>query len=445
MRSARGGGKSWAVRAKIKLLALNYAGIKMLLVRQTYPELLNNHINILVADLNGIAKYNRSDKMFTFFNGSTLKCGYCSCDSDLTQYQGSEYHVLFLDEATNLSEYQMKIITACMRGTESFPRRCYFTCNPSGQGMQYIKRLFIDRKFKDGEDPNDFQFIQSLVTDNFALMEAQPDYINQLKALPSKLRAGWLEGRWDCLEGMFFEEWQDDEAHYQDHMGSHVIEPFEIPADWKVYRAMDWGYSRPFSILYGFVSPDDIIYIGLEIYGCTGEPNVGLKWTPDKVFSEVHKFEQEHRWLKGKQIIGVADPAMWNAEYGESIAETASKHQVFFSKGDHERLAGWLQVHYRLAMDENQKSKLYVFKNCKDLIRCFPLQMYDPHKPEDLDSDLEDHCLDSLRYMLMSRPIKPAMTVPYDPYNETPMAQYLNIPKEDLIKRPKRQRMEIIK
>ena len=41
---ARGGGKSWSVRTKAKLLALNYGGIKILIVRRTFPELVNNQI-----------------------------------------------------------------------------------------------------------------------------------------------------------------------------------------------------------------------------------------------------------------------------------------------------------------------------------------------------------------------------------------------------------------
>ena len=55
---ARGGGKSWSVRTKAKLLALRYAGIRILIVRRTYPELINNHINILRVELLEIAKYN---------------------------------------------------------------------------------------------------------------------------------------------------------------------------------------------------------------------------------------------------------------------------------------------------------------------------------------------------------------------------------------------------
>ena len=36
---ARGGGKSWAVRAKASLLALNYPNCRILIVRRTLPEL----------------------------------------------------------------------------------------------------------------------------------------------------------------------------------------------------------------------------------------------------------------------------------------------------------------------------------------------------------------------------------------------------------------------
>ena len=101
---ARGGGKSWCVRDKAKRLSLRYAGIKILIVRRTFPELVNNHINQLRGELHGIARYNKTEKVFTFPNGSTIKFGYCATDGDLDQYQGAEYDVIFLDEATQLQE-----------------------------------------------------------------------------------------------------------------------------------------------------------------------------------------------------------------------------------------------------------------------------------------------------------------------------------------------------
>ena len=441
---ARGGGKSWAVRTKAKLLSLRYPGIRILIVRRTYPELINNHINILRKELLGIAKYNDKDKVLKFINGSTINFTYCDNDKDLDRLQGVEYDVIFLDEATQLSEFQMKTITACLRGVNDFPKRVYYTCNPGGQGHGYIKRIFIDRRYDDGERAEDYTFIQSLVTDNKVLMESQPDYLKQLEALPPKLREAWLYGNWDIFEGQFFEDFIDKPEHYQDRAWTNVIDPFNIPDGWKIYRSFDWGYARPFSCGWWAVDYDGVVYRILELYGCTKEPNTGLKWTPAQVFSEIHKIETEHQWLKGKHIQGVADPAIWDAEFGESIADVAAKHQVFFSKGDHQRIPGWMQVHYRLAFDENGFPMMYVFKNCKAFIRTIPLLQYDDRKVEDLDTEGEDHVADEVRYFLMSRPIKPRIKHQPDGYEQNPLNIFLDISKDDLIKAAKRPRLEII-
>ena len=441
---ARGGGKSWSVRTKAKLLACRYKGIKILIVRRTYPELINNHINPLNEELYGIARYNKSEKVFTFNNKSTIKFGYCNNDRDLEQYQGAEYDVIFLDEATQLQEMWIRKITACVRGVNDFPKRIYYTCNPGGASHGYIKRLFIDHRYEDGEVAEDYTFIQSLVTDNKVLMESQPDYIKQLEALPPKLRKAWLEGDWDIFEGQFFEDFMDKPDHYTDRQWTHVIDPFEIPESWKIYRSFDWGYNKPFSCGWWAVDYDGVVYRILELYGCTKTPNEGVKWTPDKVFSEIHRIETEHRWLKGKQIHGIADPAIWDAETGESLAERAAKHQVFFTPGDNKRIPGWMQVHYRFAFDENGFPMMYVFSNCKAFIRTIPLLQYDEHKPEDLDTEGEDHCADEVRYFCMSRPIKPRMSPKPDEYANNPLNIFLDIPKENIRTVSRRPRMEII-
>lgn len=441
---ARGGGKSWAVRTKAKLLAMRYRGIKILIVRRSYPELINNHINYLKTELHGIAKYNKQEKVFNFPNGSIIKAGYLGSDDDLLQYQGSEWDIIFLDEAGQLSEFQMKTMMATLRGVNGYPKRAYFTMNPGGQGMGFLKRIFITKRYEDGEDESEYQFIQSLVTDNKVLMETQPDYIRQLEALPPKLRDAWLYGSWDVYEGQFFEEFADRPEYYEEHTYTHVIKPFEIPDGWQIYRSFDWGYNHPFSCGWWAVDYDGVAYRILELYGCTKTPNEGVKWTPDKVFSEIHTIETTHRWLKGKNIIGIADPAIWNAETGESIADRAAKHGVYFSKGDHERVNGWMQVHYRLAFDENGYAMMYIFENCKAFIRTMPLLMYDDHRPEDLDTDGEDHVADEVRYFCMSRPITPRMAPADDHYTQSPIYQYLDVKKEDLSPRRARGKMEII-
>ena len=244
---ARGGGKSWAVRAKAKLLALRYPGIRLLLVRRTYQELEANHIRFLRQELAGLAEYRATARQFVFPNGSVLDFGYCAADGDMDRYQGAEYDVIFLDEATQLKEEWLRQFAACLRGVNEFPKRLYYTCNPGGPGHSYIKRLFIDRRFQAGENPDDYVFIPAKVTDNRALLKKQPDYLRQLEALPRRLRDAWLEGKWDVFQGQVFQEFTNDPAHYQDRRFTHVIAPFDIPREWPVYRSYDFGYAKPFS------------------------------------------------------------------------------------------------------------------------------------------------------------------------------------------------------
>lgn len=426
---ARGGGKSWAVRAKAVLLAHKYPGIKIMIVRKTYPELQENHILPLCELLrchspnrkDRIASYNDSKKHITFPNGSRILFRYCDNDKDTARFQGTEVDILFIDEATHQSEARFDKLKVCVRGVNTFPKRVYLTCNPGGEGHAWVKRLFIDKVYKKGEKPEEYTFIQSLVTDNKALMERDPDYMDQLLALPPKLRDAWLYGRWDIFEGQFFEEFRDapDEAKaaelgvsgeqlIREHRWTHVIEPFYPPARWTIYRSYDWGYGKPFSCAWYAVSPDDVAYRILELYGMKKDsPNEGVKWTNEQQFSEIARIEREHPWLRGREILGVADPSIWDGSRGKSAAQVAKEHGVYFKPGVNDRVPGWMQIHYRLHFDEEGRCKLYFFKNCEAIIRTMPLMMYDEHVPEDLDSDLEDHACDELRYFCMMRPIAP--------------------------------------
>lgn len=197
--------------------------------------------------------------------------------------------------------------------------------------------------------------------------------------------------------------------HYQDRQWTHVIEPFAPDKGWTVCRSYDFGYGKPFSCAWWAVDYDGVIYRILELYGCTRMPNEGVKWTPDRQFAEIRRIETEHPWLKGREITGVADPAIWDASRGESVAQTAARYGVYFTPGDNERIAGWMQCHYRLQFDENGYPRMYVFKNCKAFIRTVPLMLYSQTRPEDLDTAMEDHVCDEWRYFCMSRPVKPMM------------------------------------
>ena len=74
---ARGGGKSWAMRRKAVLLALNYPDLNILILRRTLPELRVNIVEPLMKELYGFAEYNVTERVFRFPNGSKIRMGFC--------------------------------------------------------------------------------------------------------------------------------------------------------------------------------------------------------------------------------------------------------------------------------------------------------------------------------------------------------------------------------
>ena len=428
---ARGGGKSWAIRTKAKLLALRWPGIKIMIVRQTYPELEANHIKELRKELKcdnpdkkqRIASYNDAKKEMHFFNGSEILFRYCSCERDLGRFQGTQVDVLFVDESTQMEWSWIIEIDACVRGVNDFPKRTYLTCNPGGRSHSEHKRIFIDKRFHEREDGSKWVFIPARVTDNHALMKADPDYIRTLEALPEHKRKMWLEGEWDVFEGQFFEDLRlspdeklcaaagitEEEARQQRRF-VHVIEPFKIPRGWNIFRSYDYGYNKPFSCAWWAVDYDGVMYRILELYGWDGEPDHGCRWTPETQFAKIAELERTHPMLAGRRINdGVADPAIWDASRGESIAETAARYGIYFDKGDNKRLPGWMQCHNRLQFDENGYPRCYIFSTCAAFIRTIPSLLFCKTNPEDLDTTMEDHVADEWRYACMSRPVAPIL------------------------------------
>ena len=405
---ARGGGKSWAMRRKMVLLAIRYRGLRLLLLRRTLSELRENHLLVLQSELLSFAEYKKEERSFLFPNGSRLTLGYCDSDSDVLQYQGAEYDVIGFEEATHFKEEWMVFISTSLRTTKGeFRPRIYYTCNPGGVGHAYIKRLFIDRIFREGESPDDYLFIPARVYDNSVLMQADPDYVKRLQALPEQKRRAHLEGDWNVYEGQVFEEMVNAPAHYEDRIHTHVIAAFTPPAEWQRYRSFDFGYAKPFSVGWWVKDGDGRLYRILELYGCArGEANVGVRWSPEQIFREIARIEREHPYLAGQHVVGVADPAIWDASRGEAIADTAERCGVYFERGDNRRLAGWMQLHDRLSFDAKGIHMLYVFENCRDFLRTLPMLQYSRTAPEDVDTEQEDHIADETRYLCMMVPMR---------------------------------------
>ena len=408
---AAGGGKSYGQLVDAFIYALKYQGSKQLILRRTFPELERSLIlTSLALYPRELGRYNSTSKKWNFKNGSIIEFGYCDAEKDVYRYQGAEYDTIRFDELTHFTENQYSYLISRIRGVNDFPKQIKSSTNPGGVGHAWVKSRFIDGREADkihvDENDRSFIFIPSKVEDNSFLIASDPNYIKRLEQLPEKERKALLYGDWDIFEGQVFSEWRNDTYGYETRRNTHVIKPFKIPKEWRRYRAFDFGYSKPFAVSWFAVDYDGRAYNYRELYGCTGEPDTGIKWTAPQIAEKIREIEDKEE--KGNNIIGIADPAIWNSTGSNdgSIAEMMERCGVFFEKGNNERLAGKMQVHYRLAFDDEGLPMIYFFENCRNMIRTLPILQYDPIRPEDVDTKQEDHLYDALKYFLMTNPIK---------------------------------------
>ncbi len=459
---AAGGGKSDA----LVMEATRQVGIphyKGLILRKTFPqlaELIEKSLTYYPRAFPG-SRYNASEHVWHFPSGAKIIFGSMHHVKDKLNYQGKAYDFIAFDELTHFT-YEEYVYLLSRNRPNGPGTRCYMRCtaNPGGIGHGWVKERFITAAEpmktiwekviveEPGKAPEvrykSRVFVPSSVFDNKILLSNDPAYLTRLASLPEAERKALLYGDWDSYSGQYFTEWRDNPEHYSDRRFTHVIEPFEIPSGWRIYRSFDWGYNKPFSCGWWAVDYDGVAYRILELYGCTQTPNTGVRWTSQQVFSEIHRIECEHRWLKGKQITGVADPAIFASDGGESISEAANRCGVYFTPGDHQRIPGWMQMHHRLCFDENGYAMMYIFKNCKAFIRTVPALIYDERKVEDLDTEGEDHVADEARYFCMMRPIKPRRPAAVDSYASDPRRLFLDIDKRDITAAKIPPRMEII-
>jgi phage terminase large subunit len=383
---ARGGGKSWALRRKLILMSLRYPGLRTMILRRSYSQLRENHILPLQSEIGKLAQYSETAKTFVFPNGSRIRMGYCATESDVLQYQGQEYDIIAIDEATQLTEYQFQTLKACIRGVNAYPKRMYLTCNPGGVGHAWVKRLFVDRQYRAGEDPDEYAFISAKVYDNAILCERDTAYVQQLQSLPEKLRRAWLDGEWDLFEGQFFSEFRRD---------VHTVMPYEIPTSYPRFCAMDYGFDM-LCVLWLAVSPVGTLTVYREL--CV--PNLTLSQAADAIAKA----------CQGEALAYlVASPDLWNRrqDSGVSGVEILSRNRALppLLCADDRRVIGWRTLREYLQYDELTPPRLQIFSSCTELIRCLPALLFDRHNAEDASSSPHavTHAPEALRYAVMSR------------------------------------------
>jgi hypothetical protein len=442
---AAGGGKSYLMRQAAIAWCAEIPGLQVYLFRRVFDDLVKNHMEgphgfrALLAGWEKCGFVSIIDDEIRFWNGSKIYLCHCQLEKHRFKYQGAEIHVLLVDELTHFTEkiyrflrqrVRMVGITLPEKYRGTFPR---IICgsNPGGVGHQWVKTTFIDgcvpmtvTRTVPSEGGMLRQFIPALLEDNPSMAEDDPEYEFRLAGLGSEsLVRAMRYGDWDIIEGAFFDTFRKDR---------HVVKPFAIPAHWLKFRAGDWGSAKPFSFGWYAVASEDYIATGIngagvhiprgalvryrEWYGIAlGKDgkwiaNQGLKMTAEEVGTGVRSKDGE-----GPIAYGVLDPAAFAQNGGPSIAERimrglAGNDGATFRAADNKRvggrgaMGGWDQLRARLNGDGDGRPMLFFFDTCVHAIRTIPALQHDEANPEDLNTDMEDHAGDEVRYACMSRP-----------------------------------------
>lgn len=443
------GGKSYLLRVVAILYCLQVPGLQVYLFRRTHPDLISNHMigsgsfPELLGPLVAAGQCKIIKNEIAFDNGSKIHLCHCQYEKDVLKYQGSEIHVLLMDELTHFTEYIYRFLRNRVRlgglqVPDDLKGKLPFilsASNPGSLGHAWVKTAFVNfaapmeiKRASDGEGGMLRQYIPARLDDNPTGMKNDPGYVKRLEGLGNEsLVKAMRDGDWDIVAGAAFEKLSRIK---------HMIRPFEIPKYFTKFTCLDWGTAKPYSIGWYCVCDDDLILKARddfperliakgsiiryrELYGWGGQPDVG---TREESWQVARKMVE----LEGPQKIDyrIADSAMWAEHDGPSAAERFQNELALvqkvhtkdpidrpnpsaMEKSRKDRVANYLEIRNRIANAyEDGLPSFYVTSNCDHFWRTVPELQLDERDPEKgWDTDQEDHVADEVGYALVSRPI----------------------------------------
>lgn len=408
---AAGGGKSDWLCWHMYQLSTRHKGHSTLALRRTFPQLKDSLIRRSLEKFvdPDVCNYVVGEREWRFKEtGSTIRFGFCDTEEDVRHYLSTEYDLIAFEELTEFTQRQYMLVrsrnrtTAAKRARGIRPHTISAT-NPGQVGHVWVKDRFVEPTGY-GQHPSTqiveafgkkkevtVAFVPAKVTDNPSI---DPDYVFNLAALPETEKRQYLYGDWDVFEGQFFTEYDRD---------THVIDPFPIPESWPKFRAIDYGTAKPWCCLWLAFDNDGNCYVYRELYGPDltaseqAKAAVAASFTVDPE-TGVRRPEKIHSTL--------ADPSIWSRQgHGVSIAQMYRDSGLTAKKAKNARRDGWSRVRDYFRGDGTGEGGPFmrIFSTCENLARTIPIQMHDKKDPEDLNTKLEDHALDALRYGLMAR------------------------------------------
>ncbi len=404
----------------------------------------------------------KGDLKWVWPTGEELWFRVMKTEEDYWNYHGHEFPFIGWNELTkhaNSSMYDMAMSLnrssfipqlhsplnrdGSVRLLPEIPLVVFSTTNPYGVGHNWVKHRFIDpappgkliKITREVFNPRTQQ--REMITKTQVRLFGSykenkylaPEYVLELESItdPNK-RAAWLWGDWDITSGgMFDDVWSS---------AYNIVEPFNVPNEWRIFRSFDWGSSKPFSVGWWCESDGgdlllangkwkstvkgDLFRIG-EWYGWNGVPNTGIRMLATKIAEGIVERELK-MGIHGRVKPGPADNSINDDMEGTSIAtEMAKRVKVRgkeykgvtwtpSNKSPGSRKNGWELMRvaiYNAQPDASGGPReypgLFVVRTCQDgFIRTIPTLPRDKKDPDDVDTNAEDHVADEARYVILS-------------------------------------------
>lgn len=390
---ARGGGKSHTILAQMLLDdARRIPGFKGLYLRKIGKQAREQFDDLRRRMLGKVPhEFNRSSGVVNLWNDSRIFIGHFQNESDIDNYLGIEYDEIAIEEATTLSLAKYRALRDSNRTSKTGWRpRIYNSTNPGGLGHAWYRQKFI-LPYRSGTETLT-RFIPATIDDNRLI---DPDYKRKLEENTGwKLRA-YRYGDWDIAAGQFFSTFRHD---------THVIKPFAIPAEWRKWAAMDYGYTHPTVAGVAAQDGDGNIYVmGMHSQS---------KWLPQQHATAIKELLKRLGLDLSdlRTFVAGADVFAKRGTTTATIADLYKDEGIRLKPARDDRISGAGHLMNLLGdVDRGITPKLFIFDTCVDLIECLPAMEHDPHRPEDVlkvdvdeDGNGGDDAYDFLRYLCLS-------------------------------------------
>lgn len=382
-----GTGKTFAHLVKINRRCWQYPGLRVLIVRKVKADLAESVLVTLERDVlgadnpicQGVTRQHRA--AYRYPNGSIIVMSGMDKPGSVLS---SEWDIIYVAETTQITQNDWEMLgMRIARGSDyPFPQLIGDT-NPDRPDHWLKKRIDtgVTRGFTTTLQDN-----PAMYTEDGELTTRGQRYMSRLSRLSGMRRLRYVEGKWSQAEGAIYDLFSES---------IHVIDAFDIPADWRRYRVVDFGYTNPFVCQWWAEDNDGRLYLYREIYH--------TKRTVEDHTNQIVKLSE------GERISATV------ADHDAEDRETMRRYGVDTIAAKKDVSTGIDAVISRMKLQGDGKPRLFIMRGA--LVETDP-DLIDDKRPHCTQSEVggyvwsdkakkeqpvkeHDHGLDAMRYLVM--------------------------------------------